>query len=192
MRTSRHLLIVVLAVGVVGCGTVAPSKLEQAAALGSGAPHKSTTPKSRWDLREKKVLDAAIKDVLTNPSLSSTREFYGGSDVRTVRYSGFPVGYRPEVAGYLFEPCASPGGGRGLRLTICLSGIWIDQPLPKNTYPFCPPTIPERAVILGIYNSGDLSIDTPDLNHVGGCCVGYAVEQASDGWRVVYVRSEDP
>jgi hypothetical protein len=119
------LLIVVVAVGVVGCDTIAPSKLEQAAELGSRASHKSTTPKSRLDSREKEILDSAVKDVLINPSLSSTLEFYGGSDVRTVRYSDFPVGYRPEVAGYLFEPCASPGGGRGLRLQPWALLPWV-------------------------------------------------------------------
>ena len=125
--------------------------------------------------RDTRILDAVIGDALTNKELASTMEFYGGTSNRTVRYTGFPAGYKPAVAGFDFVPLPSESR-RGRKLTISLGGLWIDHAPPKDKFGFITPEEPKRAVLLSIYNSGDGTI--------GGCAVGYEIQKIAGGWRV--------
>lgn len=143
-------------------------------------------------LRDKMIFDAATSDILTNQQLAFARDFYGGMNVTRVRYVGFPSGYKPEVAGFEFEPLASTDSkdGIGLKLTIAFGGMWLGDSPPKDTYPWVPAEMPKRALRLSIYNSGEDSIGAHNV--MGACCVGYEVQQTIHGWSVIYSRAEDP
>ena len=133
--------------------------------------------------RDARVLDAIIGDALTNKELASTMKFYGGESNRTVRYTGFPAGYKPTVPSYEFVALPrEPATGR--KLTILLSGLWIDSAPPKDKFTFILPEAPKRGALLGISNSGDGTI--------GGCAVGYEIQEIAGGWRVRCAGYFDP
>jgi hypothetical protein len=141
------------------------------------------TVKTNAAKRDTGILDAVIGDALTNKELASTMEFYGGASNRTVRYTGFPAGYKPTVPGYEFVALPrEPATGR--KLTISLGGLWIDRAPPKDKFTFILPKAPKGGALLGIYNSGGGTI--------GGCAVGYEIQEIAGVWRVRCAGYFDP
>lgn len=147
--------------------------------------------------RDTNILNTIIRDALTNQVLASIREFYGGVSNRMVRYTGFPAGYRPNLAGYLFEPLPSSNFGSGLKLTLALSGMWIDQPTPeraKDDFRVLRPPYPaERGALLSFGNSGGPVTNGNFLTStMGGCMFGYEIRSISNGWSVGLLGKWDP
>ena len=117
--------------------------------------------------RDAKILDAVVCDVLTNRALAPTCKGYGLVNKGAVRYTGFPASYKPKVPGYRFDSLPSSNNGSGLKFTLLLAGIWVDQPLPKNAMDdfrlLRLPYPAERGVLLSIYDSGG---PTTNGNHI--------------------------
>ena len=162
---------------------VASLRMQSGAGPDSDIGSAWVTVKTNAASPDARILDAIIGDALTNKELASTMKFYGGVSNRTVRYTGFPSGYKPTVLGYEFVALPrEPATGR--RLTISLSGLWIDSAPPKDGFKFISPEAPKRGALFDIYNSGDGTI--------GGCAVGYEIQEITGGWRVRCAGYIDP
>ncbi len=165
------------------CVLVAALNLQSRAGPDSDVGSAWVAVKTNAATRDTRILDAIVGDALTNKRLASTMEFYGGDSIRTVRYTGFPAGYKPTAPGYEFVPLPrEPATGR--KLTILLRRLWIDHDLPKDEFSFGLDQATKRGARLAIFNSGDGTI--------GSCAVGYEIQEAEGGWRIRYVESFDP
>jgi hypothetical protein len=197
MTKHQRLVIAGVAACIVGLGATAALRSQPASQPDFGSPIHWVTVNADAASRDANILNSVIRDVLTNQELASTREFYGGMGNRTVRHTGFPPGYQPWVAGYYFEPLPSSNLGSGLKLTLLLSGIWIDQPPPKEAKDdfrtLRPPYPVERGALLSFYNSGGPTTNGNLLTTtMGGCMIGYEIRQTTNGWKVGLLGHLDP
>ena len=197
MRKHQRLVVAGVVTCIVGLWAAAALHSQPASQPDVGPPIHWVTVNADAASRDTNILDAIIRDVLTNQELASTREFYGGMGNRTVRHAGFPPGCQPRVAGYYFEPLPSSNLGSGLKLTLRFSGIWIDQPPPKeakdNFRTLRPPYPAERGALLSFYNSGGPITNGNFLTTtMGGCMIGYEIRQTTNGWKVGLLGHWDP
>jgi hypothetical protein len=197
--TTKHQRLVAAAVltCIAGLWGAAALHSQLVAQPNIGSPIHWVTVNADAASRDTNILDAIIRDVLTNQELASTREFYGGVGTRTVRHAGFPPGYQPRLPGYYFEPLPSSNLGSGLKLTLNFSGIWIDQPPPKeakDNFRKLRPSYPaERGALLSFYNSGGPTTNGNLLTTtMGGCMIGYEIRQITNGWKVGLLGYWDP
>jgi hypothetical protein len=184
MKKSQRISILVgMALLLIVGWLVEALRLQSRPAPDSDFGSAWVTVKTGTATRDERILDAVIGDALTNKRLARTMEIYGGENNRTVRYTGFPSGYKPTVAGYDFVPLPSEPS-RGRKLTIWLGGLWIDNPPPEDRFAFILIEAPKRAVLLSVSNSGDGTI--------GACAVAYEVQKIADGWKVRCGGFDDP
>lgn len=143
--------------------------------------------------RDSRVLNAAIQDVLSDSQLGNTMSFYGEPNDRTVRYAlgAWPSGYTPKVRDYEFEAVRWPQvypGNEPKHLTIGLSALWLDgQPPSDNWFSLVFSSHlkpPNKGLVLYVTNTGGGTI--------GGCSVGYEVEEIPGGWKLRYAGHIDP
>lgn len=127
------------------------------------------------------ILDAVLKDVLTNPELKDTRAFYGteGRDVvALVTTPGYgvpwPTGYKPMVSGWTFRRV--DGSEERDYDTLRLLGIRIES------------VGDEGIVMVSIFSAGGSSNGAV----IGGCFATYRTSHVEDGWVVTLGEVKDP
>jgi hypothetical protein len=130
------------------------------------------------------VLDAVIRDALTNPHLKGYRDWYGTPGKNTIGLDKnsdvpWPAGYVPTVAGYTFrylDPDKNRGRKTLRRLGISLRHFSFPQPAqpPKDDLYFGSP------IVICLFNLGG------EKNGVtsAGTEVRYSIERVNRGWRV--------
>jgi hypothetical protein len=195
MTRHQRILLAGVATCVIDLWAIATLKSQPASSDSRSAIHWIAVSSDAAS-RDTKVLDVIIRDALTNQEFASTREFYGGVSNNTVRITGFPAGYKPDVPGYRFEPLPSSDHGSGLRLTLALGGMWIDQPPTADTkqlFGLFQPNRAERGALLSFYNSGGPVTNGNVLyDTLGACMIGYGIRQTSNSWNVGLLGYWDP
>jgi hypothetical protein len=135
------------------------------------------------------ICDAVLNDLLNNPDLQDSRDFYGTTgdkQVALVSYSrsdcNWPSFYRPAIPGYIVLRI-NDGAGRDDSKPRTL-GFRLDKfnPWQKTTGIFDAP------VCVTIMNAGGSS----NGGVVGGCNVFYGLERNSGRWTVQYQGALDP
>jgi hypothetical protein len=146
-----------------------------------------TPPVMRLPLNEdvKEVLQAVITDVLTNPDLKSTREFYGTAKDRTLALIddeklGWPKEFRPDTHGYkLVQVRDDPFLNRRRIL-----GIRVDKFELKAGKAECG----EEPVQVCVFNAGGSAYG----GVIGGCTVYYGLKRVGKRWVVECAGLLDP
>ena len=128
----------------------------------------------------RRLLDLAVRDVLTNKDLARTRAFYGPKVADTVGLGNFgsrydwPKGYEPDIQGIRFVRLPriyKRGEGAAPLLGLDVREIVIDGN--------------KAAIELCVTNAGG-------KNTIGGCSVSYAGAKQGDGWSVKMTSLHDP
>lgn len=133
----------------------------------------------------KAILQAVLKDVLTNPDLKGTHEFYGTAADGTVVLSdggevGWPAGFRPETPGYRLVPAARDPFVRQRRVL----GVRLDRfDLAKKPGGLF--DTPIEVCVLNVGGSADGGV-------IGGCSVYYVPKRVGKGWTVELQGIHDP
>ena len=180
--------VLIIALILVGAsiGTIRLLSRAQQSSPPGRRPPRWVTIAADSALRDARILDAAVADLLTNPELAHAREFYGGRHIKTVAYEGFPTGYKPSVAGFVFEPLTRKptGNSSPKQLVIGLSGYWIDRAPTTNEFAsfFFSPL--SKGLALTVWNAGGGTI--------GSGWVSYEVERSGEAWKLRYSGYEDP
>lgn len=190
----RLLLALSLFACLAGCAkrdvTSRPAERMSGNEANSGGPTPTAQAPARSD--QEVVLDAVIRDLLTNPLLEHARDWYGtpgGKQIGLSTKSGvpWPAKYTPSVAGYAFQYLdpdreLDPATPRQLGITI-------------HHFAFPPPVgrakndlYGGRPIAVGLGNMGGQGNgDAP-----GGCVVYYSVRREDGVWKVEYEGSLDP
>ncbi len=133
----------------------------------------------------REILQALVTDVLTNPQLKDTREFYGTAKDRTVgivdnEKLGWPRHFKPETPGHkLVEVRRDPfeDGRRILGITIHK----FDLKQKKAD-------ILDTPIEISLFNAGGSANGAV----IGGCIVYYVPKLVGKRWTVEYQGSLDP
>jgi hypothetical protein len=133
----------------------------------------------------KEVLQAVITDVLTNPDLKDTREFYGTAKDNTVTLVdneklGWPKEFKPDAHGYkLVEVRPDPFANRRRILGIRLDRFELK---PGKSGPH------DESIQVCVFNAGG------DANGgvIGSCTVYYGLKRVGKHWAVEYAGLLDP
>jgi hypothetical protein len=136
--------------------------------------HQGDPARSDRDL----ILDAVIRDILTNPWLKVVRADYGSPDGKQIALQSlvedglcWPGGYHPRVVGYTFVP--APKGPVDEKKPRMI-GLRLDKfrPDEKVSGPF------DASIEVVIYNAGGVKDGDPS----GGCRLFYTVERRGKEW----------
>jgi hypothetical protein len=133
----------------------------------------------------KEILQAVIADVLTNPDLKKTREFYGTEKDRTLTLVdtaelGWPKAFCPETHGYkLVQPQRDPFVNGRRVLGIRLDKFDLKQKKADLS------NAPLEICIINAGGSANGAV-------IGGCLVYYAPKREGDRWTVECVGAIDP
>ena len=183
-------ILIVLVFAVTGCQSEAPPEASDPSSSGdAGRPED-------WI-----ILDAAIGDMLTNPTMADSRAFYGSGGTR-VLYNAetFPIGYVPNVKDFQFGQF-----DRGARApheapkALTVDARWFRG---RPMLPPGPGEDPLKAnqayrdhhkdwggIELCIYNGGGSGGGPIPI---GGCSIYYDVIHKDGAWRVTYAGAFDP
>lgn len=136
------------------------------------------------------ILDAVLHDILNNPDLKGTREFYGTAEDRRVALvtgQGYgvpwPAGYRPILPGWAVsrvEEGAEPDPNQHR-----LPGVRIDKysELDKERNGLFDAPIAVTILNAGGGKNGDV---------IGGCSVYYSAKRVGGEWAVEFEGLRDP
>jgi hypothetical protein len=151
------------------------------------------------DPDDQAILDAALKDLLTNPDLADSRAFYGSGGARVLYDPDmFPPGYVPAVPGFQFEARAQGAEvphEAPRQLTVQLR--WFrGRPMypPADDQLGSNQALRDRhkgwpGVALCMFNGGGSGGGPIPI---GGCHVYYDVRAEGGRWVVTYKGAEDP
>ena len=131
-----------------------------------------------------RMLDAVIRDILTNPELAEVRDVYAPPQSRRVVLHSipseglcWPKGYHPEVPGYTFIPSETCQD----ETRPPMLGMRLDKFRPEEK-----PSSPFKGQIeVVIHNAGRLD-DRP----FGGCRISYNLERRGKEWVAVCLMFE--
>jgi hypothetical protein len=164
-----------------------------------------TTPQSVWDSdvpkdeeekptptkplpsteEVKQVLQAVVTDVLTNPDVKDSREFYGTSADKTfalvdTEKLGWPKEFNPATSGYaLVKPPLNP-----FENPRRILGIRIDKFDLKQTKW----GIHDAPIEVCVFNAGG----TANGSVIGGCTLYYIPKRVGKRWTVELTEQSDP
>jgi hypothetical protein len=151
------------------------------------AKDEEPVPEKRlaWNEDTRQILQAIVKDVLTNPQLKHSREFYGTPGDKTFALVdghklGWPREFMPETHGHkLVKVCNDPFAEERRVLGIRLDKFDLKQ---KKA------DVLDAPVHVVLCNAGG------DANGavIGGCQVYYLPHRAGKGWTVELVGINDP
>lgn len=148
-------------------------------------PREKPAPPLRLDDESKEILQAVITDVLTNPSLKSTREFYGTEKDRTLTVVdsekiGWPGDFKPVTNGYkLIEVRRDPFVNHRRVLAIRVDKFDLKQ---KKSELFDTP------IEVCVFNGGGSANGAV----IGGCSVYYTPKRVNKRWTVECAGLLDP
>jgi hypothetical protein len=164
---------------------------------------KAITPKSMWEKepekeeqqtapkplpgndKVKQILQAVVTDVLTNPDLKGTREFYGTEKDKTVALIdgdtlGWPKEFNPVTKGYtLVQPSRDPFANQRRIMAIRIDKFDLKQ---LNNALWNSP------IEVCVFNGGGNANGAV----IGGCSVYYEVKKVGKRWTVSYTGLLDP
>jgi hypothetical protein len=183
-------------------GTFALCELFGAAEPPQRAVRTNVTCEAAPDANE--VLQQVVLDLLTNPELQSSREFYGTTGDKRIALLidsrvAWPKGWLPKVPGYgiCFRSAENPS----LDL-IYWHAPWgveiyslIHQRTPRllgvglNTLHLDPRLPYDDQICVCLFNIGGDGGETPVI---GGCIVHYTLKRERGKWLVTYAGSLDP
>jgi hypothetical protein len=139
------------------------------------------------------ILDAVIHDVLTNPLLQDSRDFYGTPGDKRIGLStksaaSWPTAYAPLVPGYevqYLDPDRERDWNAPRLLGIALHHFAFPPPAeqPKGDL------YDGRPIAIGILNIGGIGNNGPNG---GGCLVYYSIKRKEGSWAVLYEGHFDP
>jgi hypothetical protein len=131
------------------------------------------------------ILQLVVKDVLTNPDLKGTREFYGTAKDKTVALVdnerlGWPKEFKPDTHGYRLVKVREDPFVNGRRVL----GVRVDKfdLNDKETAPFRTP------IEVCLFNAGG----SANGGVIGGCTVYYVPKRVDKRWTVEYAGCFDP
>jgi hypothetical protein len=133
----------------------------------------------------KEVLQGVITDVLTNPDLKSTRDFYGTAKDKTFTLvdnekKSWPREFYPETKGYTLVKVNNDPFANSRRVL----GIRLDKfDLKQKKVDFF-----NAPIEVCLFNAGGSANGAV----IGGCTVYYVPKRIATRWTVEYVRIFDP
>src|SRR5262245_10500132 len=144
-------------------------------------------PEKRLPLNDdvKEILQAIITDVLTNPDLKDTREFYGTAKDKTVALEdgaelGWPKGFNPGLHGHtLVRVPVDPFGNQHRVLGIRLNKFDLTQNKAGQR---------DAPIEIGLSNVGGSTNGAV----IGGCIVWYVPKRVGKHWTVENAGLLDP
>lgn len=126
-----------------------------------------------------------VTDLLTNPDLKSTREFYGTVKDKTLSLDegenvGWPKDFKPDTHGYtLVKPSQDPFINQRRILAIRIDKLDLKQKDLESS---------EHPIEVSIFNGGG----SANGGAGGGCHVFYECKKVGKRWTVEYVGQLDP
>jgi hypothetical protein len=150
---------------------------------------ETPVPETRLSSDEKTmaILQAVLKDVLTNPELKHTRDFYGTAEDRTLTLDnggklGWPKRFQPETHGFgLVTVQLDPFKDQRRVLGISISKFDLNH---KES----PGKLFDTPIEVEIYNAGG----SANGGVIGGCTVYYKVKRLHNRWTVEWYGVLDP
>lgn len=191
---KRILIVFVLAAGCQSSDTTEGCQTDDP----PGNPPAQAQPEAVVDPDDRAILDAVFADLLANPELSHTRDFYGSGGTRVLfDPTTFPAGYVPQVPGYQFAPRSPVPSDAPRMLTVDLR--WFrGRPMlpPRFTDPFGTNKVYRdkhkdwQGVEVCLFNGGGGGKER--VQTIGGCSVYYDVRADAGRWLVTFKGAEDP
>jgi hypothetical protein len=182
---SRVLVLLLAA----GCGVKNSAQDASPTAEAAGGRTGVAAPATRSEVET--ILDAVIADILSNPHLEGSRDFYGTPGDKKLALSlnsniPWPAGYEPAVKGYEFTYVRVPEDydplmARMLGLTV-------------HNFEFPPnPEARKRTVYDYPIEVGILNLGGRKNGHApGGCLVHYSLKKVGETWQIECEGALDP
>ncbi len=149
------------------------------------------TPPDSLDSDRITVLDALLNDLLNNPELQDSRDFYGTPGDKNVVLiddpaAPLPKGYHPSVPGFKItihppETQAPPDADR--QIGICIDKLNLEPAANETAGLFFDAPIEARMFNAGGSKNGGV---------IGGCIISYRANREHDKWQVQWLGMLDP
>lgn len=186
--------VLLLLLGLLGCSNPAHLTAIPSSSAEPIIPRSSLNPEQQAESERRQILDAVLHDLLSNPRLADSRDWYGtegdkqiGLDMKST--VPWPAHYSPSVPGYSFQFLnpdreIDPSSPRRLGITT------HHFPFPPLPEPLKHDLYENHAIALALFNIGGRAGE--DGVRGGGCLVFYGLKRQEGKWIVEYEGSLDP